>query len=206
MTAPANSQAATPDSYDAHMIPAETAARKDREGHEFKQVPDDAKTAGSLDTTGGCTVDTEGLANNYAVEPEMYSQTPGDMPNQSNNKFTSDDFTLVDVFSSHTAAERAVAKMQEAGLDAHKISILGNDYQDTEHVQGSFNWKEIARAHGLAAVLVGLGITHDEASKYETEIEADKFVVLVAGSEADIQQANQVLHAIGHKTLAEVTS
>jgi hypothetical protein len=51
---------------------------------------------------------------------------------------------------------------------------------------------------------VGLGISRSEALRYETEIKVGKFLVLVVGSEADILQANQILHAIGHKTLAEV--
>jgi hypothetical protein len=199
-----SSQSATPDSYDANIIPAETAARKDREGKDFKQNLSDAEGAKSLNTTSGETIDTEGLANNYAAEPEMYRETPGDMPNQGDMAFTPNKFTIVDIFPSRPAAESIVAKMQAAGLDAHKISILGNDYQDTEHVKGGLNWKDIARANGLAAVLVGLGIAHDEASRYETEIKAGKVVVLVVGSEADVLQANQILHTIGHKTLAEV--
>jgi hypothetical protein len=200
-----NETTQSPDSYDANMIPAETAARKDREGEDFKQIPHDTASTASLDTTGGQTVDTEGLTNNYAAEPEMYSETPGDMPNQGDMAFTPNKFTIVDIFPSRPAAESIVAKMQAAGLDAHKISILGNDYQDTEHVKGGLNWKDIARANGLAVVLVGLGITRDEASRYETEIKAGKVLVLVVGSEADILQANQILHTIGHKTLAEVT-
>jgi hypothetical protein len=199
-----NQISATPDSYDAHLIPAETAARKDREGKDFKQNRRDAEGTKSLDTTSGETIDTEGLANNYAAEPEMYSETPGDIPNQGNMAFTPNKFTIVDIFPSMPAAESIVARMEAAGLDEHKISILGNDYQDTEHVKGGLNWKDIARANGLAAVLVGLGIARDEASRYETEIKAGKFVVLVVGSEADILQANQILHTIGHKTLAEV--
>jgi hypothetical protein len=194
----ANQTSATPDSYDAHMIPAETAARKDREGKDFKQIPGDAESAKSLDTTGGETIDTEGLANNYAVEPEMYSETPGDMA-------TPGKYTIVDIFRSATVAENAVAKMAEAGLDVHKISILGNDYQDTDNVQGRLNWQDIARTNGLAAVLVESGIANDQALKYEAEIKAGKFLVIVVGSEADILQSNQVLHAIGHRTLAEVS-
>jgi hypothetical protein len=192
------------DSYDANMIPAETAARKDREGDNFKQIPNAAEGAKSLDTTGGQTVDTEGLTNNYAAEPEIYSETPGDMPNQGDMAFTPNKFTIVDIFPSMPAAESIVARMEAAGLDAHKISILGHDYQDTEHVKGGLNWKDIARANGLAAVLVGLGISRSEALRYETEIKVGKFLVLVVGSEADILQANQILHSIGHKTLAEV--
>ena len=65
------------DNYDPHMVPAETAARKEREKDEYKQPQDDKK--GDLDTTSGYTVDQEGLANNYAIEPEMYVEEPGDL-------------------------------------------------------------------------------------------------------------------------------
>jgi hypothetical protein len=64
------------DSYDHGIIPAETAARKDREGTAFKQLPDNEE---DINTTGGYTVDGEGLANNYAIEPEMYYDVPGDL-------------------------------------------------------------------------------------------------------------------------------
>lgn len=73
------------DNYDPHLIPAETAARKEREGEEFKQVhhspnaaPDEAPDE-AIDTAGGYTVDQEGLVNNYAIEPEMYIEEPGDL-------------------------------------------------------------------------------------------------------------------------------
>jgi hypothetical protein len=59
------------DGYDAHIIPAETAARKEREGDDYKKIPE-----GNLE--GGTTIDNEGLLNNYAVEPEMYYENPGD--------------------------------------------------------------------------------------------------------------------------------
>lgn len=54
--------------YDRAITSAETAARMEREGENFKQT----------DGTGGQTVDREGLANNYAIEPEMYYEEPGD--------------------------------------------------------------------------------------------------------------------------------
>jgi hypothetical protein len=67
--------------YDAHITPAETAARQAREGknfghisHETEQINDDA-----MHTTDGYTVDREGLLNNYAIEPEMYVNVPGDL-------------------------------------------------------------------------------------------------------------------------------
>jgi hypothetical protein len=64
------------DTYDRGIIPAETAARKEREQDAYKHLPDEE---GSLDTTGGYTMDKEGLVNNYAVEPEMYVNEPGDL-------------------------------------------------------------------------------------------------------------------------------
>jgi hypothetical protein len=67
------------DGYDPHLVPAETAARKEREGDAFKQIPEETVPEADLDTTGGYTVDQEGLVNNYAVEPEMYIDEPGDL-------------------------------------------------------------------------------------------------------------------------------
>ncbi len=59
------------DNYDPHITPAETAARKEREGDDYKKIPE-----GNLE--GGAAIDNEGLLNNYAVEPEMYYEHPGD--------------------------------------------------------------------------------------------------------------------------------
>lgn len=77
------------DTYDRGIVPAETAARKEREGDLFKSTPDKVKEgeavtndqtdAESIDTTKGYTVDKEGLVNNYAIEPEMYVNEPGDL-------------------------------------------------------------------------------------------------------------------------------
>ncbi|BAY12779.1 hypothetical protein [Calothrix sp. NIES-2098] len=83
-----SSDRAQSDVYDRGIIPAETAARKEREGDLYKTVPteereasaptDDQTDSGSIRTTDGYTVDKEGLLNNYAVEPEMYYEVPGD--------------------------------------------------------------------------------------------------------------------------------
>ncbi|BAZ66250.1 MAG: hypothetical protein KME28_20205 [Pelatocladus maniniholoensis HA4357-MV3] len=75
--------------YDPHIVPAETAARQEREGNLFKTKPTEEREASastddqthpdeSIRTTDGYTVDKEGLLNNYAVEPEMYYDVPGD--------------------------------------------------------------------------------------------------------------------------------
>lgn len=76
------------DTYDRGIIPAETAARMEREGKHYKELPteenlsdaptDDQTDAESIRTTDGYTIDKEGLLNNYPVEPEMYYEVPGD--------------------------------------------------------------------------------------------------------------------------------
>ncbi len=65
------------DQYDRGIVPAETAARREREKENYKHSPDKEQDP-SLDTSEGYTVDKEGLVNNYAVEPEMYYEEPGD--------------------------------------------------------------------------------------------------------------------------------
>lgn len=66
--------------YDRGIVPAETAARKEREGENFGSKPDsEATRSGDFDTREGQTIDQEGLANNYAIEPEMYINEPGDL-------------------------------------------------------------------------------------------------------------------------------
>jgi len=50
----------------------------DREGSDYRTTANEQADPESIDVTGGATVDQEGLANNYAIEPEMYYETPGD--------------------------------------------------------------------------------------------------------------------------------
>ena len=64
---------------DRGIIPAEVAARREREGDTFRHTADELADPESIDVTGGATVDQEGLANNYAIEPEMYVNEPGDL-------------------------------------------------------------------------------------------------------------------------------
>lgn len=75
--------------YDRGITPAETAARQEREGsnfmhttteeHQQEAKTDDQTDDESIRTTDGYTVDKEGLVNNYAIEPEMYIDEPGDL-------------------------------------------------------------------------------------------------------------------------------
>lgn len=65
-----------PPNYDRHLIDRETAARMAREGENFKQTPESAE--GEPNNTSGYTMDREGRLNNFAIEPEMYVEEPGD--------------------------------------------------------------------------------------------------------------------------------
>ena len=86
---------------DRGIIPAEVAARREREGSDYRNTADEQAEPESIDVTGGATVDQEGLANNYAIEPEMYYDEPGDAVQQ----------------DEETAAERAeaIAEAQQGG-------------------------------------------------------------------------------------------
>ena len=66
--------------YDPHIVPPELKARAAREGKNFGHVKHDVPgDTEHLHNRDGYTVDAEGLVNNYAVEPEMYIKTPGDL-------------------------------------------------------------------------------------------------------------------------------
>ena len=66
--------------YDPHIMPSEIRARKAREGKNFGHVEHDLPgDTEHLHNRDGYTVDEEGLINNYAVEPEMYLNEPGDL-------------------------------------------------------------------------------------------------------------------------------
>lgn len=82
MSHPENTNPRIPQ-YDPHLVPAETAARAEREGEEFLHIEhDDPADHEHLHTRDGYTVDQEGLLNNYGVEPEMYFNERGDYTQQ----------------------------------------------------------------------------------------------------------------------------
>ena len=107
------------DTYDRGIIPAETAARIKREGVNYKHLPTEEDTASastndqtnisSIRTTDGSTMDKEGLLNNYAVEPEMYYEVPGD--------------------AREVAAEEKAERLQELReINADKTGLLTEDF------------------------------------------------------------------------------
>lgn len=82
----------------------------------------------------------------------------------------SDKHEVVTMCPTHVEAEAAVLELQKAGVDMHKISIIGQDYQTTEHVRGFLTWKDTAKVGagqagywgsfigGLFGILSGVGL------------------------------------------------
>lgn len=57
---------------------------------------------------------------------------------------------------------------------------------------------------GLAGALGGLGIPKHEVLKYETQIQAGEFIILVTGSDEDVSQAKEMLNRINHEVSMSV--
>lgn len=78
--------------------------------------------------------------------------------------------TVVAHFPNHAEAERVVSELQKEGFNMQKLSIIGKDYQTTEHVRGFLTWKDTAKAGaagggywgsfvgGLFGILAGAGV------------------------------------------------
>ncbi len=63
-----------------------------------------------------------------------------------------------------------------------------------------------AVAGGLVGALVGLGIPKEQALKYETEIKAGKFMVIVSGTNEEMERAQQILQNAGHEVSQPVVA
>ena len=155
--------------------------------------------------------------------------------------------SVIAVYSSHTDAEEAVAKLSAASFDIKKVSIIGKDYHTEENVVGYYTAGDRMRSWGglgafwggiwglllgagfflipgigpvlvagpfLAALvgalesaavvggisvvtagLLSLGIPKDSAVKYEAEVKADKFVMVVHGTAEELDRARAILAA-----------
>jgi hypothetical protein len=187
----------TTDSFDAHIVPAETRARKEREGANYKHTPDNANDPASIHTADGYTVDTEGLINNYAVEPSMYVE--GGEESDLKGGTLVEKFTIVDTFSSHLEAENAVSEIQNAGISKEKITIFDKNFQGTKNGHGSLSIKDINDDGGLAHSLVRMGIDRLDANRYEMEMEEGKTLVIVSGENKDVIKTQAILVGIGHR-------
>jgi uncharacterized protein YjbJ (UPF0337 family) len=112
------------DSYDAHLVPPEVTARKEREGDNYKKLPHEVESDDSVNASGGHTMDSEGLANNYAIEPEMYYEEPGDISENGIAAESHDGVNLEDRIKA--AAQGIEGKLQEV------VGVLTKDAEMQE--------------------------------------------------------------------------
>ena len=63
--------------------------------------------------------------------------------------------TCVAVYKTHHAADDAVKRLQKAGFDMKKISVVGNDYHTEEHVVGYYNTGDRMKAWGKMGAFWG---------------------------------------------------
>lgn len=59
---------------------------------------------------------------------------------------------------------------------------------------------------GLAGALAGLGIPKNEVLKYETQVNAGEFIILVTGSEEDVKEAKFLLDKIIQTTRTPIAA
>jgi hypothetical protein len=50
--------------------------------------------------------------------------------------------TVIAVYSTHTAADLSIKEIQKSGFDMKKLSIIGKDYHNEEHVVGFYNTED----------------------------------------------------------------
>ncbi len=163
--------------------------------------------------------------------------------------------SVVAIFETHDEAEAAIRQLDKAGIDLHKLSIVGQGYEKEEKVLGYYDTGErmklwgkrgafwggiwgwlfgaaffmipgvgqiavagplvgallgalrgaaiVGGASALGGALSGIGIPKDSVLRYETAIAADRFVVIVQGTEAEISKARSVLAETHPSTLDE---
>lgn len=151
------------------------------------------QTSGDVDLlnkAGGQTLDKEGLANNYAIEPEMYLED-GTAPAKS----LADRVTVVDIFSSELEAKNAILEMERKGLRSSQISLVAQGYEASGN---SMNWDDVTAAGGLAAVLTELGISDHAISQFVDAVAEGDFLVVAIGNDREASQAQHVLENVGH--------
>ncbi|MBD2178648.1 hypothetical protein H6F42_17150 [Pseudanabaena sp. FACHB-1998] len=142
-----------------------------------------------LNKAHGRTVDTEGLLNNYAIEPEVYIDEGNSLSELINR------VTVIDIFESEGDARGSVSEMEQKGLLISHISIVAKDYQEP---QSSLNWENISACGGLPAVLTKLGISDQAIARFVEATDNGKFLVIEMGNDRQASQMQHVLAKAGH--------
>ena len=99
--------------------------------------------------------------------------------------------SIVAVLNTYIEAKEAVKKLQRAGFDMKKLSILGRDYAwITCALEGAAVVRGLS---AVGAVLYSIGIPEDSIPKYETSLESNKFLVVAHGTTEEIDWARDIL-------------
>jgi hypothetical protein len=128
----------------------------------------------------------------------------------------SDKNAIVAVYDTHQDAENAVYELQKVGFDLQKLSIVGRDHRTDQHIVGCYLLPGIGpvlvagplaayivRAteaavvvDGLSAIGCGLfsiGIPKNSALKYESALEADKFLLIAQSTRGELLPAKHII-------------
>lgn len=143
----------------------------------------------AVNNAHGHTTDSEGLLNNYAIEPEMYIENGVTLSELTNR------VTVVDIFDSEEEARKAVLEIEHKGLLVAHISIVAKDYADS---QSAMNWQNITESGGLSSVLTKLGISDQAISRFIEATDQGKFLIIEVGNDREASQVQHVLEKAGH--------
>jgi hypothetical protein len=111
--------------------------------------------------------------------------------------------SVVAIYGSHAGAEAAIKTLQQAGLDLKQLSI-GVMGPAVALISGAIEGAALGGAAGaLAAALEGIGLPRDSVVKYQLEVKAGRFLVLVHGPAGVIERAR---HLLGTTDATQVTA
>lgn len=111
--------------------------------------------------------------------------------------------SVVAIFASHPGAEAAIKTLRRAGLETKALSIGVMDPR-VALVSGALEGAATGGAAGaLAAALAGMGLPQDSVLRYQLEVKAGRFLVLVHGLPGVIERAR---HILGTTEATQVTA
>ncbi len=91
-------------------------------------------------------------------------------------------------------AEKAMHLLQKKGLDANKLSIVGNDYPCEEYLLTTLEGAVVADGFStLGAALYRIAIPEDNIIRYETAIGSGRYLLVVHGKQDEVERACDLL-------------